>query len=232
MQIAILAGGLGTRLRPVTETIPKCMAQIGGQPFLYHLLNLLRDKGADEIILCTGYLGEQVADYFGDGRGVRLKLYYSRENNGLLGTGGALKLAEPLLQDKFLIVNGDTYLDIDYAEVYREFSRSAASAYIVAAPAADNARRDLAIDSALFVTGYDKTDVSGMDYVNAGVMGLRREALSGIIPGQPASLEQDIFPRLIARRQVKAHITTQRFYDIGSFAGLGNFEESLRGASA
>jgi len=232
VQAVILAGGLGTRLRPVTEKIPKCMAPVGGKPFLFYLLRLLQARGADEVVLCTGYLGEQVETYFGDGRGIGLKLRYSRESAGLLGTGGALKLAEPLLQHSFLVVNGDTYVDIDYKAIYRDFSRSNALALIVAAPTAENARFDLAIDGNLLVTKYDKANSGGLNYINAGVMGLRRETLSAIPHGQPVSLEADIFPLLIDRRQVKAHVTTQPFYDIGSFAGLGIFEKVLKDISA
>ncbi len=232
MQAVILAGGLGTRLRPVTEKIPKCMAPVGGKPFLFYLLRLLQARGANEAVLCTGYLGEQVETYFGDGRGMGLKLCYSRESAGLLGTGGALKLAEPLLQHSFLVVNGDTYLDIDYKAIYRDFSRNSALALIVAAHCAENTRCDLSIDSNLLVTRYDKTNPGGLDYINAGVMGLRREALSAVPRGQPVSLEADIFPLLINRRHVKAHITAERFYDIGSFAGLGVFEKVLKDISA
>jgi NDP-sugar pyrophosphorylase family protein len=232
MQVAVLAGGLGTRLRPLTGKIPKCMAPAKGKPFLFYLLRLLRDRGADEIILCTGYLGEQVEAYFGNGREIGLKLLYSRETGALLGTGGALKLAGPLLPDSFLVVNGDTYLDIDYQTVYRDFNLSNALALIVAACVTQNRRCDVAIDKALLVTGYDKSDNSGKYYVNAGVMALRREALSSVKPGQTASLETDIFPELIERRKVKAQITTQRFYDIGSPAGLGTFERVIGYTSA
>lgn len=228
MQVALLAGGLGTRLRPVTEKVPKCMALVGDRPFLFYLLRLLKSRGADEIILCTGYLGEQVEEHFGDGKKMGLRLRYSREEKGLLGTGGALKLAAPLLQESFLVANGDTYLDIDYETVYREFTSSKALALIVASPCGQNTRCDLAIDSQLFVTRYDKTDSAGMDYVNAGVMGLRREALCAVSPGQPVSLEADIFPGLIARREVRAHVSAEPFYDIGSFAGLGVFEKALK----
>jgi NDP-sugar pyrophosphorylase family protein len=93
-------------------------------------------------------------------------------------------------------------------------------------------RCDLAIDSHLLVTGYDKTNPTGLDYVNAGVMGLKREVLAAIMPGQPVSLETDVFPRLIERRQVRAHITDQRFYDIGSLSGLDSFEQLLSGGAA
>jgi mannose-1-phosphate guanylyltransferase len=227
MQVAVLAGGLGTRLRPLTHQIPKCMVPVSGKPFLFYLLSLLKRRGADEAVLCTGYLGEQIETYFGDGAAVSLKLKYSREDKKLLGTGGALKLAAPLLEERFLVVNGDTYLDIDYAGVYSDFIQSELSALIVAARCRVNQRCDLALDETALVTRYDKAGTTGLEYVNAGVMGLRREVLDPLKANTPVSLEADIFPALIARKLVKAFITQQPFYDIGSFAGLGVFEDAV-----
>ena len=173
MQVVVLAGGLGTRLRPLTGKIPKCMAVVAGKPFLYYLLRLLKARGADEAILCTGYLGEQVEKYFGHGREVGLKLRYSSERDVLMGTGGALKLAAPLLRDSFLVVNGDTYLDIDYDVVFREFEECKMPALIVASDGEHSARCDLAINEDMMVTCYDKTGVPGLRHVNAGVMALQ-----------------------------------------------------------
>ncbi len=228
MQVAVLAGGLGTRLRPITDRIPKCMTPVGGKPFLYYLLQLLKNNGTAETIICTGYLGEQVEEYFGNGKDTGLKLRYSRETGILKGTGGALKLAEPMLDERFLVVNGDTYLNIDYKKVYENFNSGGDKALIVASAYAPKNRADLAIDNNLRVTAYDKTNSDGKHYVNAGVMGLRRNALADVNPGQAVSLEADIFPALIADGKVKAHITSERFYDIGSFAELGIFENTLK----
>lgn len=231
MQIVLLAGGLGTRLRPITQMTPKCMAPLGGKPFLFYLLRLLKMGGAEEIILCTGYLGEQVEACFADGRDMGLTLRYSRETGSLLGTGGALKLAEPLLAEHFLVINGDTYLDIDYRAIYTEFVNSRALVLIVAAPCRQNVCGDLALHDKL-VTRYDKTHPAGLGYVNAGVMAFSRSTLVDLEPHCPISLEADVLPRLISRREVAASITSQPFYDIGTFTGLGIFENVLQEVSA
>src|SRR5208282_6436393 len=117
-QAVILAGGLGTRMRPITETIPKPMIAVAGEPFLHHQLSLLRSFGIRRVLLLVAYLGDQIENYFGDGTSLGLQLGYSYES-APLGTGGALKNAEALLDDEFVVLNGDTYLAIDYAALIR-----------------------------------------------------------------------------------------------------------------
>src|SRR5258705_6928348 len=121
---AILAGGLATRLRPLTETIPKSLIEINGEPFLAHQLRLLRANGIERVVLCAGYLGEQIRAYAGDGRAFGLDLDYSFDGAQPLGTGGALRRALPLLGEAFLVVYGDSYLPCDYAAAERAFLES------------------------------------------------------------------------------------------------------------
>jgi len=224
----ILAGGLGTRLRPITEKIPKCLAPVGDRPFLCYLLEMLRDRGVRDVVLCTGYLGEQVEDCFGDGRSLGLNIQYSREKERLLGTGGALKLAENLLAESFLVVNGDTYLDIDYKDVYAQFAARRLPALIAANPVDESERSDLAISPDLTVLRYDKY-ARGLGYVNAGVLVLRRDIISAVSSGHPVSLENEVFPELIKRCEMSAYISSEKFYDIGTFASLKGFETCLQG---
>ena len=223
MQAVILAGGLGTRLRPLTQSLPKCMAPVGGFPFLHYQLKLLRKRGVKRCLLLTGHLGCQIEDYFNNGAVYGLSLVYSREQGGLLGTGGALKKAENLLEEKFLLVNGDTYLDMDYAALYASLNGHARA---VIAASRQGARFDLDIDLLGRITRYDKT-ASGLCYVNAGAMALRREILGWVLPDTVVSLEEDILPPLIARGEVLAYRVEEPFYDIGSFEGLGIFKEKL-----
>ena len=227
MQAVILAGGLGTRLRPITEKIPKCMAPVGDKPFLFYLLNLLKNRGIDDVVLCTGYLGAQVEDYLEDGREFGLGLHFSREKEKLLGTGGALKLAESLLKPDFLVINGDTYLDTDYPKIYQTFLARGRQSLVVSFPAAEGERSDLEINQDLFVTKYDRV-AQGLGYVNAGILAFRREILSLIPSGGPVSLETEIFPLLIKKRQMIAYIIRDQFYDIGTFASLKGFENSIQ----
>src|SRR5438270_1612237 len=122
--MAILAGGLATRLRPATEKIPKALIAVAGQPFLAHQLRLLARCGIRKAVLCVGYRGEMIETEFGDGRRFGVHLTYSSDGPELLGTGGALKKAQPFLGNKFFVLYGDSYLPIDYAVPARAFVAS------------------------------------------------------------------------------------------------------------
>lgn len=217
MQAVILAGGLGTRLRPITQTIPKPMAPVGGVPYLEHQLRELARQGILDIVLLTGYLGHQIEEYFGDGAGLGLSIWYSREEQPL-GTGGALRQAAALLADTFLVIYGDSYLPIDYRAVLEKLESSPAQGLVVVY---DNRLHDTSvknnidIDSDGYVARYEK-DGEGLSYVEAGVLGFRRKVVDRIPQPGVVSLEKEIFPRLIAEHDLIAYPTTERFYDIGT----------------
>src|SRR5664280_860378 len=122
--IAILAGGLATRLRPLTEKVPKLLLEVAGEPFFTHQLRLLQKTGLTRIVLCVGYLGEMIVERYGDGRSWGVHLEYSFDGPRLLGTGGALIRARALLGDAFYVLYGDSYLPIDYLAVGRAFRAS------------------------------------------------------------------------------------------------------------
>ena len=127
LPVAILAGGLATRLRPITERVPKVLIPVAGKPFLAHQLALLREQGVTRAVLCLGHLGEMVQRDFGDGSAHGVKLEYSFDGPVLLGTGGALKRALPLLGEKFFVLYGDSYLPIDFktvADFFEEIGRA------------------------------------------------------------------------------------------------------------
>ena len=228
MQAIILAGGLGTRLRPVTINIPKCMVPINGKPFLLYLLNLLKIHGIENVLLCIGYLGEQIEIYFGDGSKLGLNINYSRENKELLGTGGALKLAEGLMENTFWVINGDTYLDIDYQKIWRIFADSYKKSLIVAYPCDSRERGDLAIDTKFNVTRYEKSNNDNLGYVNAGALILQKEVVSWIETGRHVSLEKEIFPLVIQRNAMAAYITPTSFFDIGTFSTWKGFSKYIQ----
>jgi NDP-sugar pyrophosphorylase family protein len=229
MQAVILAGGLGTRLRPITETIPKPMAIVAGAPYLEHQLRLLARQDIRDVILLTGYLGEQIEDYFGDGGRLGVAIRYSMEPEPL-GTGGALRLADALLAQSFLLLYGDSYLPIDYRAMMRRLETSAADGIVAVY---DNrmgdtsVRNNIAIDARQNVTCYAKDAAApcALEYVEAGVMAFRREVVGLIVPGRRVALEQEIFPLLIARGSLLAQVTTQRFYDIGTLERLQTIED-------
>jgi NDP-sugar pyrophosphorylase family protein len=227
LQAAILAGGLGTRMRPLTEAIPKPMLPVKGKPFLQYQLELLRSFDIRRIVLLVAYLGEQIEMHFGDGSSMELEIVYSYES-APLGTGGALKNAEAVLDDKFLVLNGDTYLAIDYAALAKAFSESRALAMIVAYENIDErVPSNLAVSADGRVRAYRKRDSQGMTHVDAGVIALRREVLAEIPAGRKCSLEEEIFPSLIARGEMRAWATRQPFYDMGSPQGLAALASRL-----
>ena len=229
MQAVILAGGLGTRLWPLTETVPKPMVPVAGVPYLQHQLRILQRQGICDIVLLTGYLGEQIEAYFGDGARMGLAIRYSREQNPL-GTGGALRQARQLLAETFLVIYGDSYLPIDYAVVLTKLRNSDAEGLLVAY---DNRLEDTSVknnvklDESGYVTHYDKDAPFKLDYVEAGVLAFRRSVVDRIPEQRVVSLEKEIFPQLITQRRLIAYITTQRFYDIGTPERLKAIEEVL-----
>lgn len=231
MQAVILAGGLGTRLRPLTEQIPKVMVPVSGKPFLQHLIELLKSQGIGDIVLCTGYLGKQIRDLFGSGESLGIGIRYSEEKEELLGTAGALKQARSLLEDYFFVINGDTYLPVDYSGVERDFLRRNRKVHMVVY---DNrldtgVKNNVALDKDLIVIKYDKeTADSDLKYVEAGVLALRREVLDLIKGDGPVSLEKGLYPLLIRQREMAAYVTDRRFYDIGTPEQRWVFVKSLK----
>ena len=220
MQMLILAGGLGTRLRPLTERLPKCMVPVDGKPFLEHQLGLLTSRGIRDIVLCLGYMGELVLDHFGNGHRFGVNLTYAWESDGLLGTAGAIRHAEALLAPEFFVAYGDSYLLLDYREIMKRFLESETLAMMVVHRNEDRLERSNVVARDGYVTVYDKTTRHpGMEYVNEGLSVLRRRSLRLIPRGIPFSQEQ-FFQTLARRRQLLAFETEQRFYEVGSFHGL------------
>ena len=230
MQAVILAGGLGTRLGPLTATLPKPMVPVAGVPYLRHQLLLLKRQSICDVLLLTGYLGQAIEDYFGDGGRLGLHLRYSRETTPV-GTAGALRLARHLLEDRFLVIYGDSYLPIDYADVAHTLDASGAIGLVAVyrdRQGHTSVRSNIAVDADRFVTRYDKraTGDPSLEYVEAGVLAFRREVVS-LIPEGIVSLEEQTYPQLIARRQLIAYPTSQRFYDIGTPERLRVIEDYL-----
>ncbi len=231
MQAVILAGGLGTRLWPLTEQIPKPMVPIAGAPYLEHQLRFLAKQSITDIVLLTGYLGSQIEEHFGNGAPLGLQIRYSREPQPL-GTGGALRESRQLLADLFLLIYGDSYLPIRYGQVADRLAASQAKAVMVVyrdRAGETSVPGNVALDGSGFVLRYDKTAVGDpeLQYIEAGVMAFRRPVLDLIPPYDPVSLEQQVFPLLIERRQLIGFPTSQRFFDIGTPERLKAIEEFL-----
>ncbi len=217
----ILAGGLGTRLAPVTAAIPKPMVAIAGQPFLTYLLEQVRAAGCTDVVLCIGYRGQVIVDHFGDGSAYGLRLRYSQEEQ-LRGTAGALAQACPLLPPgPFFVLNGDSYCPVDFVALQAHHGAHHAQATIVASHVPDASsygRLVIGADDAI-VAFEEKGQAAGPSAVNAGVYLLEATMLALIPPDQPYSLERDLFPRLTGCG-LYAFRQAAGFLDIGTPATL------------
>lgn len=226
--VAILAGGLATRLRPVTEKIPKALIEVAGQPFLAHQLRLLSGAGLRKVVLCVGYLGGAIEEQFGDGSEYGVEMTYSFDGPELLGTGGALKKALPLLGQQFLVLYGDSYLPIDYSEPVQAFVASGKLGLMTVF------RNEGRWDSSnvLFnnqrIETYGKKDPSPqMRHIDYGLGVFSAGAFASWPEGKAFDLA-DVYQHLIARGELAGHEVTQRFYEIGSPAGLAELDALLR----
>lgn len=230
MQAVILAGGLGTRLRPLTYKIPKPMIPILGKPYLYYQLRMLKNYSINNILILIGHLGGQIRDYFKDGKELGLNIRYSIEHKPM-GTGGALKLAEPMLEDDFFVIYGDSYLPVNYIDIERFFRKHNKTGLVVIYDNRENTAvpNNIALEDNLVVTKYKKGyNDSSLRYVEAGVSLFKKDILILIKERQSVSLEEEIYPLLIGKQELIAYITNQRFYDIGTPERLKEIEEVLK----
>jgi NDP-sugar pyrophosphorylase family protein len=216
----VLCGGLGTRLRPVLSDRPKSMAPVGGVPFLQLLLEDLRAQGIGEVILGTGYMADQVQAFFRRGEEFGLRVCYSREDEPL-GTGGALKLAEPLLSDPVVVLNGDSYVEWSLAATRDLFAQKDASVVMILQAVPDVARYgSVTIEPGGRVTEFvEKGTRGGAGLINAGVYLVRKEIVAALPAGKAVSLERDVFPGLL-RGKVYGLVSEGLFIDIGVPADL------------
>lgn len=215
-QAVILVGGLGTRLRSALPDLPKPMAPVRGRPFLEYVIHQLAGFGVQNIVLCVGYKLQAIEDYFGDGSHFGVSIEYSREHE-LLGTAGAVKLAEPLIQsDNFLLLNGDCYCEFDGHALIEFHQSQHAAATIVATHVEDRSRfGSLKIDDGNRVLGFEeKGAATGAGFINAGIYVLNKQVLDLIPAGQRYSLEQQVFPVLSGSR-LYAFKANGLFIDIG-----------------
>ncbi len=223
MQMVVLAGGLGTRLRPLTEQMPKSLIPVNGQPFLQYQLELFKRNGIRDIVLCVGYLGDEIKEYFGDGSRFGVDIRYSEEGEELLGTAGAIRNAERFLASEFFLTYGDSYLLLDYRAVMDCFRQRDKLGLMVVYRNCNQFDRSNVIVEGDLVKVYDKEGrTPGMDYINYGVSVLRKEAVSLIPPGRSFT-QEELYHLLIEQEQLLAFETHQRFYEIGSPAGLDEF---------
>jgi N-acetyl-alpha-D-muramate 1-phosphate uridylyltransferase len=225
LQAVILAGGLGTRLRPLTLDLPKPMIPVAGRPFLDYELQHLKKNGFHNFVLCVGYKAEVIESYFGDGMKKGLSIAYSRDGEKQRGPAGALKRAGDLLEKEFMVTYADSFLQLDYSKFEETFH---ASGKLGTMAVLENqnlfGKSDVAVKGGMVVR-YDKTHHSeDLSWINYGATMLQKKALD-LIPVLGEVGEEKFYGSLIERSELAAFPAFRRFYEIGSLPGLQEFEK-------
>ena len=222
---ALLAGGLATRLGPITQTVPKALVGLAGKPFIDHQLALLHRNGIRRVVMCLGHLGDQVERHVGDGSRFGMNVRYSHDGDKLLGTGGALRRARDLLADVFWVMYGDSYMDIDYRAALADFARRDVAGMMLVLRNDNRWDRSNVVFREGQLLRYDKRrPTPEMEYIDYGVAILRREVLDRIPEDRSYDLA-DLYSQLVAEKRMAGHEVTNRFYEIGTPASL---EEARR----
>jgi len=229
MQVVIIAGGKGTRIRSVAGDIPKVLIPVAGRPFIEHQFELLLASGLRDVVLCIGFLGEKIEDHVGDGSRFGVRARYVREApDRLLGTGGALVNALPLLAPEFMVLYGDSYLRTDYRRVEEQFHAVGLDALMCVFRNQgqwDRSNARVAGDRVVF---YSKTAAQHeVDYIDYGLSVYRRTVIEAYRETPPPLDLQKILVDQIEGKGLAACIMPDRFYEIGKPEGLAELEEVL-----
>lgn len=223
--VAILSGGLATRLGLVTKTIPKALVPINGVPFVSHQLKRLKEQGVSKVVICVGHLGELIKAEVGDGEKFGLQILYSSDGDTLLGTGGAIKKATSLLGDTFFIMYGDSFLTINMLLVQQAFVNSKSRAMMVVFKNKNKIEQSNVVLHKNIISEYNKTEKNyKMEYIDYGLSVVSREVFSEY-PEQVKIDLGDIFYKLSIGRKLAGFETGERFYEIGSIDGIKETEK-------
>jgi NDP-sugar pyrophosphorylase family protein len=227
LSVAILAGGLGTRLHPATETLPKALVRVGNRAFIDWQLALLAQQGVTQVVLCVGYRGEQIRVAVGDGAAAGVSVRYSFDGDVLLGTGGALKRARPLLGSAFFVLYGDSYPQCSFAAVQAAYELSRAKALMTIMRNENRWDRSNVLFRDGRILEYNKRlPPPGTAYVDYGLSVLSSEVLESCASGAAFDLS-DLYHDLSVRGELAGFEVRKRFYEIGSPQGLAAAEKYL-----
>lgn len=224
--VAILAGGLATRLRPITEKIPKALVPVAGRPFLAHQLELLSQQGFTHVVLCVGHLAEQIENAFGNHPLKNLQLEYSHDGEQLAGTAGALRRALPKLGDSFLVLYGDSYLKIDFRPICAAFTQCG---YPMLMTVMENSHgkepSNVHFQEGKVLEYHKKNPHTQMHHIDYGLNLCRAEVFRELCPDQ-ADLSE-VQSNLAKRGLLAGYEVNQPYYEIGSPSGLQTLENLL-----
>jgi NDP-sugar pyrophosphorylase family protein len=225
--VALLAGGLAKRMRPLTEEIPKALLDVAGEPFIFHQLRLLAERGAGLVVVCAGYLGEMIRQAVGGGERFGLKVRFSFDWPNLLGTAGAIRQALPLLGEAFFVQYGDSYLTCDYRKVQKSFRESARVGMMtVFRNLGQWDRSNVEYENGRILT-YDKINQTArMHHIDYGLGLFHRQAFDSVPVDRPSDLAE-LYRDLLRRGELASFEMKERFYEIGSLAGLEELRQHL-----
>jgi NDP-sugar pyrophosphorylase family protein len=232
MQCVILAGGLGTRMRPLTDHCPKTLLPVGGRPFAYHQLHWLAAQGVTEVVYAIGHQGQLIRRYWDTEPRPVSWIRYVDEGEKLRGTGGALRLAleQGVLQESFLVIYGDSFLPVVFAPVWNAFMESGRPALMTVLRNEGRWDRSNVIYDGGRVVLYDKRGGNAMNFIDYGLSAMRRELL-GAVTTEKFDLSE-FFQELSLQGQLAGFEVAERFYEIGSPAGLRDLETYLEAREA
>jgi MurNAc alpha-1-phosphate uridylyltransferase len=228
--VAILAGGLATRLRPITEKIPKALVEVAGKPFINRQLDYLRDQGITRVVLCVGYLGERIKEVVADGRAFGLDVAYSFDGPTLLGTGGALRQASALLGDRFFVLYGDSYLPCNFRAIQQAYVRSDSPALMAVLRNEDRWDKSNVLYRDGRILEYNKrAPRPEMRHIDYGLGIVSQDVLARYADkrqGEQAFDLSDVYHELSLAGQLAGFEVSERerFYEIGSHQGLQETE--------
>ncbi|MFH1834734.1 MAG: sugar phosphate nucleotidyltransferase [Methanobacteriota archaeon] len=227
MQAVILCGGLGTRLLPVTSETPKAMVSVLGKPFLEYEIAVLEDYGVKEVVLCSGHLSSVIESFFEKDFDSKVKIRFSHEKKPL-GTGGALRNARKFIKEDFLFLNGDTFINLDYRDVFERFKALGVLALMVVRKAdSDVYSGNVDLSTEDFVLRYEGG--AGLNFIDAGVSVFSKRIFDFFPEKQVFALEEEVYPQLAQSRGLSAYLTSKPFFDIGTPQGLSVFKDYLGG---
>jgi NDP-sugar pyrophosphorylase family protein len=224
--VAILAGGLASRLGEVTKKLPKSLIEISGKPFIFHQLDILKSQGVKNVVLCLGHLGQMIESAVGDGRNFNLSIKYSYDGDKQLGTGGSIKKALHLLDPNFFVLYGDSLLPINFEKVQKAYDAKKLGLMTIIKN--DNAWD---LSNVLYLDGklieYNKRNPKpNMKYIDYGLSILNKNAFNYFINEQIFDLS-DLFALLSSKNELSAFEVYDRFYEIGSKKGIQETEDYL-----
>lgn len=227
LPIIILAGGLATRMRPLTKSVPKALLKVNGQPFIFWQLKYLRNQGITEVIICVGYLGAAIQDIVGNGSKFGLKITYSHDGPKLLQTGGAIKKALHLIDTNFFVLYGDSFLPINFTEIQSAYFTKKSPALLTILKNTNQwDKSNILYQNDQLIEYNKKNPTPKMQYIDYGLSILNKGIFNNYL--ETTFDLSDLYHDLSIKKQIYGYEIFTRFYEIGSFKGLTETERFIK----